>query len=153
MPYGTIAEFNQSTGIEFDPEMSKILLKWYAPSRKVAYVLLRTDESVQFATAGARTPGEANGLWSYYKESDGSEFLITWFHFAGKRNATGEPQAEATVLQKVSSESSLLNQVPIWRAVGTLSRGVENFMVQKFVGPDAKSMREWHVFVQIVWQS
>ena len=70
MPYGTIAEFTQSTGIEFDPEMSKILLKWYAPSRKVAYVLLRTDESVQFATAGARTPGEANGLWSYFKETD-----------------------------------------------------------------------------------
>ena len=153
MPFRSIAEFNHSTGIEFDPKMSKILLKWYAPNRNVAYVLLRTDESIQFATAGARTPGEANGLWSYFKEADGSEFLITWFHFSGKRNAIGEPQAEATVLQKVNSESSVLNQVPIWRAVGTLSRGVENFMVQKFVGPDAKSMREWHVFVQIVWQS
>ena len=153
MPYCSISEFNQSTGIEFDPSMSKILLKWYAPNRKVAYVLLRTDESIQFATAGVRIPGEANGVWSYYQEADGSEFLITWFHFTGKRNVDGEPQAEATVLQKVNSESSLLNQMPIWRAVGTLSRGVENFMVQKFVGPDAKSMREWHVFVQIVWQS
>ena len=153
MRYGSIAEFNQSTGIEFDPGMAKILLKWYAPGRKVAYVLLRTDESIQFATAGVRTPGEANGVWSYYKEADGSEFLITWFHYTGKRNADGVPQAEATVLQKVNSETSLINEVPIWRAVGTLTRGIEDFMVQKYEGPDAKAMRQWHVFVQIVWQS
>ena len=153
MPFTTISEFNESTGIEFDPTMAKILLKWYAPNRNVAYVLLRTDESIQFAKAGERTPGEANGVWSYFQEEDGSEFLITWFHYSGKRNASGEPQAEATVLQKVNSKSDLLNEVPIWRAVGTLKSGVENFMVQKYVGADAKNMREWHVFVQCVWQS
>ena len=82
-----------------------------------------------------------------------SEFLITWFHFAGKRNVNGEPQAEATVLQKVTEESSILHHVPIWRAVSTLTSGVENFIVEKFVGAAAKTMRSWHVFVQIVWQS
>ena len=153
MRYGSIAEFNQTTGIEFDPDMSKILLKWYAPNRKVAYVLLRTDESIQFASTDVRTPCEPNGVWSYYKEPDGSEFLITWFHYTGKRNVDGVPQAEATVLQKVNSETSSLSQVPIWRAVGTLSPGVENFMVRKYFGPDAKTMRSWHVFVQIVWQA
>ena len=153
MRYGSIAEFNHSSGIEFDPEKSKILLKWFAPGRKVAYVLLRTDESIQFGTPGVRTPGEANGVWSYYKEADGSEYLITWFHYGGKRNADGIPQAEATVLQKMNFETSLLNEVTIWRAVGTLSQGVENFMVQKYEGSDAKSMRQWHVFVQIVWQA
>ena len=79
--------------------------------------------------------------------------MITWFHFSGKRNSDGLPQAEATVLQKVTEESSILHHVPIWRAVGTLTSGVENFIVEKFVGAAAKKMRSWHVYVQIVWHS
>ena len=80
------------------------------------------DYSVQCCSDGVRTPGVANGMWSYYKESNGSEFLITWFHWSGKRTTDGLPQAEASVLQKVTEESSIMHHVPVWRAVGTLTR-------------------------------
>ena len=60
---------------------------------------------------------------------------------------------DATVLQKVTEESSVSNEVPIWRAVGTLTSGVENYIVEKFVGSAAKAMKEWQVFLQVVWQS
>ena len=152
-PYGSMEEFQDCTGIEFETDRTKTLLKWFSPIKPIAYVSLRDDYSVQYCNEGVRTPGDPNGTWTYYKESNGSEFLMTWFHWSGKRTIDGLPQAEATVLQQETEESSVMHHVPVWRAVGTLTSGVENFIVEKFVGAAAKTMRSWHVFVQIVWQS
>ena len=74
-------------------------------------------------------------------------------HWEGKRNSDGIPQAEATVLQRVTDESCMLRDVPVRRAVGTLTHEVETWMVRKFVGAAVREMRSWHVFVQIVWRS
>ena len=149
----TIQEFQDHTGIEYDKDKAKLVMKWIAPDKKVAYVCLHKDESVQYVGAGTRTPCVANGCWTYYTDLDGREFLLTWFHYLGKRNSEGRPAAEPTVLQKVSEASSVVQHVPIWRAVGTLAKGVEHAMVEKFVGAAAMRMKNWHVFVQVVWQS
>ena len=81
------------------------------------------------------------------------ELLITWFHWKGKRDIDGLPRAEATVLQRVTDKSCMLRDVPVWRAVGTLTHEVETWMVRKFVGAAVREMRSWHVFVQSVWRS
>ena len=150
--YKSIQEFQDHTGIEFDNEKAKIVMKWFAPEKKVAYVCLQNNESVQYAGAGTRTPSVANGCWDYYTDLEGKEFLLTWFHYLGERNSEGRPAAEPTVLQKVSEASSVVEHVPVYRAVGTLAKGVEHFMVEKFNGADAMRMKNWHVFVQVVWQ-
>ena len=148
--YKSIQEFQDHTGIEFDNEKAKIVMKWFAPEKKVAYVCLQNNESVQYAGAGTSTPSVANGCWDYYTDLDGKEFLLTWFHYLGERNSEGRPAAEPTVLQKVSEASSVVEHVPVYRAVGTLAKGVEHAMVEKFVGAAAIRMKNWHVFVQVV---
>ena len=152
-PYGSLVDFENFTGIVFEKDKAKLLLKWFAPSKPPAYVMLRNDESVQFCTGDGRTPCGAHGTWSYFKEPNGSEFLMTWFHWSGKRNSDRLPQAEATVLQKETEESSMFQDVPVWRAVTTLTHVVETFILRKFVGVGAKIIRFWHGFVQVVSRS
>ena len=77
---------------------------------------------------------------------------MTWFHYLGERNNEGRPAAEPTVLQKMSEASSVVEHVPVYRAVGTLAKSVEHFRVEKANGADAMRMKNLHVFVQVVWQ-
>ena len=49
--YKSIQEFQDHTGIEFDNEKAKIVMKWFAPEKKVAYVCLQNNASVQSAGA------------------------------------------------------------------------------------------------------
>ena len=149
-PYNSLEEFESVTGVAFDKDKAKLLMKWCAPEKPPAYVMLRSDESVQYCTGDGRTPCLPHGTWSYFKEED---LLITWFHWKGKRDIDGIPRAEATVLERVTDNSCMLRDVPVWRAVGTLTHEVETWMVKKFVGAAVKEMRSWHVFVQIIWRS
>ena len=151
-PYSSLAEVESVTGVTFDKDGAKLLMKWCAPEKPPAYVMLRKDESVQYCHGDGRTPCLPHGTWSYFKEN-GSEFLVTWFHWKGKRNCNGIPQAEATVLERVTDELCMLRDVPVWRAVGTVTHELETRMVSKFVGAAVREMRSWHVFVQIVWRS
>ena len=149
-PYNSLEEFESVTGVAFDKDKAKLLMKWCAPEKPPAYVMLRSDESVQYCTGDGCTPCLPHGTWSYFKEED---LLITWFHWKGKRDIDGIPRSEATVLERVTNNSCMLRDIPVWRAVGTLTHEVETLMVKKFVGAAVKEMRSWHVFVQIIWRS
>ena len=56
---------------------------------------------------------------------------MTWFHYSGKRKQDGLPQEEATILQKVTEASSVMQKVSIWRAVGTVKASMDHFIIQK----------------------
>ena len=48
--YGSLAEFENVTGVTFNKDGAKLLMKWCAPEKPPAYVMLRNDESVQYST-------------------------------------------------------------------------------------------------------
>ena len=54
-PYNSLEEFESVTGVAFDKDKAKILMKWCAPEKPPAYVMLRDDESVQYSTGGSHS--------------------------------------------------------------------------------------------------
>ena len=152
-PYSSLAEFEGVTGVKFECDGAKLLLKWCAPEKTTAYVMLRRDESVQYSSGDGRDPCLPHGVWDYFKENDGKEYLVTWFHWKGKRNIDGIPQAEATVLERMTDDSCMLHDVPVWRAVGTITHELETWMIRKFLGTAVREMKHWHIFVQVLWQA
>ena len=115
--------------------------------------MLRRDESVQYSTGDGRDPCLPHGVWDYFKDNDGKEYLVTWFHWKGKRNIDGSPQAEATVLERMTDDSCMLRDVPVWRAVGTITHELQRWMIRKFLGTAVREMKHWHIFVQVLWQA
>ena len=122
----------------------KAVLAWNHPGQKRAFLLLRTDNRIQYKATASDPPGAPHGIWSWNAQ-DNDTFLLTWFHHGAELDAEGHPQSQPTLLKALSTEAG---QPEIYRAAGSANLPENKVQLE----PDEK-LRHWHVVAYFVWQT
>ena len=127
----------------------KMILKWFHPGKRVAYVILRRDLKVQFlGVLDNFNDSVPHGWWAWSEEN---QLLTTHFHFQGRLNESGMPIAPFTCLQKIDAGESM-NSTTYFRAIG--GDGIVDSSPDQVAMCDGneKHLKNFHIVAHSVWR-
>ena len=118
---------------------AKHKMMWLHPGREPQYLFLLNDNTVVWSNGVENGP--ANGCYDYYGTPESSNALDRWvvnYHCTGE-----EAKAQYTALERVHG-----NEIPVWRAIGSLAlRNFEDEMMPMVSRYGAKDVRAWHIIM------